>query len=80
MTADNEVRVMRRHKELLVKNPSIQIDDVRSNLSQRDHMDSNREVSPLRKADDAVVLDNSNLTPDEQLSLALEWAHEKINA
>jgi cytidylate kinase len=42
-------------------------------------MDSNREVSPLRKADDAVVLDNSNLTPDEQLSLALEWAHEKIN-
>lgn len=80
MTADNEVRVMRRHKELLVKNPSIQIDDVRSNLSQRDHLDSNREVSPLRKADDAVVLDNSNLTPDEQLNLALEWAHEKINA
>lgn len=80
MTADNDVRVMRRYKELLDKNPSIQLEDVRSNLAQRDHMDSNREVSPLRKADDAVVLDNSRLTPEEQLQLALNWANEKIRA
>jgi len=78
MTADNEVRVLRRFKELSDKNPSIQIDDIRSNLAQRDHMDSTREVSPLRKAEDAVVLDNSHLTPDEQLHLALSWAKEKI--
>ena len=78
MTTDNEVRVLRRFKELSDKNPSIQIDDIRSNLAQRDHMDSTREVSPLRKAEDAVVLDNSHLTPDEQLHLALSWAKEKI--
>ena len=79
MTADNEVRVLRRFKELSEKNPSIQIDEVRSNLAQRDHMDSNREVSPLRKADDAVVLDNSHLTPDQQLQLALSWARARIH-
>lgn len=78
MTADNEVRVLRRFKELSDKNPSIQIEEIRSNLAQRDHMDSTREVSPLRKAEDAVVLDNSHLTPDEQLHLALSWANEKI--
>ncbi|MEY2595409.1 MAG: hypothetical protein RI965_681 [Bacteroidota bacterium] len=78
MTADNEVRVLRRFKELSDKNPSIHIEEIRSNLAQRDHMDSTREVSPLRKADDAVVLDNSHLTPDEQLQLALGWAREKI--
>ena len=80
MTANNEVRVMRRFKELVAKNPSIQMEDVRSNLAQRDHMDSNREVSPLRKADDAIVLDNSHMTPEEQLQLALQWAHEKMTA
>jgi len=78
MTADNEVRVLRRFKELSDKNPSIHIEEIRSNLAQRDHMDSTREVSPLRKAEDAVVLDNSHLTPDEQLQLALGWAREKI--
>lgn len=80
MTADNEVRVMRRYKELAAKNPATQMEDVRSNLAQRDHMDSTREVSPLRKADDAIVLDNSHMTPEEQLELALQWASEKINA
>ena len=80
MTADNEVRVMRRYKELAAKNPATQMEDVRSNLAQRDHMDSTREVSPLRKAGDAIVLDNSHMTPEEQLELALQWASEKINA
>lgn len=78
MTADNEVRVMRRFKELSDKNNTIQLEEVRSNLAQRDHMDSNREVSPLRKAADAIVLDNSHLTPDEQLGLAMKWAQERI--
>lgn len=80
MTADNDVRVMRRFKELVEKNPAIQMEDVKSNLAQRDHMDSNREVSPLRKADDAVILDNSLMTPEEQLDLALQWANEKISS
>ena len=78
MTADQEVRVQRRLKELKAKNPAITIEDVRTNLAERDLADSTREISPLRKAADAVVLDNSFLGPEEQLALALKWAREKI--
>lgn len=78
MTADNEVRVQRRYQELLQKNPKITIEEVKENLESRDHADSNREISPLRKADDAVVLDNSKLTPEQQLDLALNWAKERM--
>ena len=63
MTADNAVRVERRFKELYEKNPNITIEEVKDNLEMRDYIDSHREVSPLRKADDAIVLDNTNLTP-----------------
>ena len=80
VTADPAVRVERRFKELYAKNPNITIEEVRNNLEMRDYIDSNREFSPLRKADDAVILDNSNLTREEQLRIALDWAHEKINA
>lgn len=73
MTADNAVRVERRFKELYAKNPNITIEEVKNNLEMRDYIDSHREVSPLRQAKDAVVLDNTNLTPDEQLKLALGW-------
>lgn len=79
VTADPAVRVERRFKELYEKNPDITIEEVKNNLEMRDYIDSNREVSPLRKADDALVLDNSNLTRDEQLQKALQWASEKIN-
>lgn len=78
VTADPAVRVERRFKELYDKNPAITIEEVRNNLEMRDYIDSNREISPLRQAEDAVVLDNSNLTRDEQLELALEWAQLKI--
>lgn len=76
--ADPAVRVERRFKELFAKNPNITIEEVKNNLEMRDYIDSNREFSPLRKAEDAIVLDNSNLTREEQLSLALKWAREKI--
>jgi cytidylate kinase len=79
MTADVSVRVYRRFKELIEKNPNITLEDVKTNLETRDYTDSNREVSPLRKADDAITLDNSMLTTKEQLELALKWANEKIN-
>lgn len=78
VTADPTVRVERRFKELFETNPNITIEEVKNNLEMRDYIDSNREVSPLRKAEDAVVLDNSNLTRDEQLSIALKWAKEKM--
>ncbi len=76
MTADNAVRVERRFKELYQKNPNITIEEVKDNLEMRDYIDSHREVSPLRKADDALELDNTNLTEDEQFKIAYNWAKE----
>ena len=78
MTADKAVRVERRFRELYEKNPKISLEEVKNNLEMRDYIDSHREISPLRKADDAIVLDNSNLTEQEQYQLALKWANEKI--
>ena len=78
MTADIAVRVERRWKELKTNYPEISIEEVRDNLASRDHADSTRTISPLRKPLDAVVLDNSNISPSEQLQLALDWANEKI--
>ena len=72
MTADIAVRVERRFKELYAKNPNITIEEVKDNLEMRDYIDSNREFSPLRKADDAFVVDNTNLTPNEQLSIVFD--------
>ena len=78
MTADNAVRVERRFRELYEKNPNITIEEVKNNLEMRDYIDSHREISPLRKAPDAIVLDNSNLSTQEQFQLALKWAMAKI--
>ena len=76
MTADNAIRVERRFKELYEKNPNISLEEVKTNLEMRDYIDSNREVSPLRKADDAIVLDNTNLTPVEQFKKALKLVQD----
>jgi len=73
MTADNAIRVERRFKELYAKNPNMTIEEVKNNLEMRDYIDSNREVSPLRKAEDARILDNTRINEEEQLELALEW-------
>jgi cytidylate kinase len=80
MTADKEVRVLRRFKEMVQINPLITENEVRFNLQSRDEVDSTRKISPLRKADDAIVLDNSSLTPEEQLSISLELALARINS
>lgn len=78
MTADKETRVQRRYLELSAKDPTISIEAVRENLERRDHMDATREESPLRQAHDAKVLDNTSLTPTEQLHIALGWARAAI--
>ena len=78
MTADTAVRVERRFKELYNKNPNISIDEVKNNLEMRDYIDSNREISPLRKADDAIVIDNTNMSMLEQLKTALELTKKKL--
>lgn len=78
MTADNAVRVERRFQELYEKNPNITIEEIKNNLELRDYIDSHREVSPLRQAEDALVLDNTSLTEKEQFHKALKWAKERI--
>ncbi len=77
MTADNAVRVQRRFKELIQKNPNTSIEEVKANLELRDYMDSNREISPLRKAEDALILDNTHLSPEDQLQYALDKVKER---
>lgn len=78
MTADEDVRAQRRWKELNQKGIITGIEDVKKNIAQRDHEDTHRKHNPLRKANDAMVLDNSNLKMDEQLELAYQWAKEKM--
>ncbi|HLO69573.1 MAG TPA: (d)CMP kinase [Flavipsychrobacter sp.] len=80
MTASPEVRVKRRFQELYASNPNITLEEVKHNLEMRDYIDSNREESPLRQADDAVVLDNSNLTREEQLEKVIGWVEDRIAA
>jgi CMP/dCMP kinase len=72
MTADISVRVERRFKEMFEKNPNIHIADVKANLESRDYTDSHREVSPLRQAEDGVLLDNTHIGMEEQLDFALK--------
>lgn len=80
VTADPAVRVERRFKEMFAKNRHITLEEVKDNLVMRDEIDSNREFSPLRKADDAIVLDNTHLTREEQLSTALQLVKDRLSA
>lgn len=77
MIADNTIRVERRFKEMYEKNPNITPEEVKANLEMRDYIDSHREVSPLKKADDAILLDNTNMTEQQQLQLAMKWVFQK---
>ena len=72
MTADPKVRAERRYKELYEKNPDITLEDVFENIAHRDYQDTTRVESPLVRAPDAIILDNTNMTPDEQLQFALD--------
>ena len=80
VTADPAIRLERRYQELLQTNPSILKEDVAANLQQRDLMDSTRAHSPLKQAEDALVLDNTNLNREQQFELAMQWAMEKIKS
>jgi len=79
VTADPSIRAERRFLELKAVNPEITMQEVATNLQHRDLIDSTREHSPLRQAEDAIVLDNSSINREEQFNLALKWALEKIN-
>lgn len=66
VTASAEIRAQRRYDELKAKGQEASFEEILANVKERDYIDQNREVSPLRKADDAILLDNSNLTIEEQ--------------
>lgn len=74
VTASTEIRAERRYKELIAKGEDANYDEILKNVQERDYIDSHREVSPLRMADDALLLDNSNMTIEEQN----EWLKEKV--
>lgn len=73
VTADPKVRAQRRYDELKAKGMAADLDDILRNVEERDYMDTHREVSPLRKADDAIILDNSTMTIAQQK----EWLMEQ---
>ncbi|MFM1916332.1 MAG: hypothetical protein RLZZ531_2001 [Bacteroidota bacterium] len=74
VTADPEIRVQRRLSEMVTKGMHTSIEEIRKNLAERDHLDSTREESPLIQVADAIVLDNSQLTKEEQLN----WVLDKV--
>ena len=78
LVADPAVRVARRFKELHEKNPAVTLEEVKHNLEMRDYIDSNREISPLRKAEDALTLDNTDLSPEETLNKACDMVHAAL--
>ncbi|ALD21658.1 (d)CMP kinase [Hymenobacter sp. DG25A] len=72
MTADTRTRALRRQDELLAKGEEVALESIIDNLIKRDHIDSTRSESPLRRAADAVLLDTSHITIDEQVDFVLE--------
>lgn len=80
LTASPEVRAQRRFDELVTKGEKdLKFDDVLKNVQERDYIDTHRDVAPLRQAEDAIVIDNSNLTKDEQNQLLLTYFQKAIS-
>ncbi len=79
VTASPEVRAQRRYDELTAKGQQCNFDEILRNVEERDYIDSHRAVSPLRKADDAIELDNSNMTIEQQKRWLLEQAKRRID-
>lgn len=78
MTADVDVRARRRYDELRAKGQQVTLEEIRRNVAERDEADMHRTVSPLRRADDAVELDNSHMTVDEQMAWFLRLFESRI--
>jgi len=78
LTAQPHIRVERRYEELKRKGKEVSKEEIKKNLESRDYMDTHRAISPLRKAEDAVTLDNTNLNLQEQKELVLGWANKII--
>lgn len=79
VTASAEIRARRRFDELIAKGETVSYAEILKNVEERDRMDSNRKASPLRKADDALVLDNSDMTREEQMEWVTDRVEEKLD-
>ena len=80
VTADPETRAQRRYLELTSKGDTVTVDEIRFNLEERDRIDSTRKESPLRQAKDAILIDNSNLSQEEQLEFTLNLVKKKLES
>ncbi len=78
VTASTEIRAKRRFDELKSKGENVSFDEILQNIMERDRIDSTRKASPLRKADDALVLDNSDMTREEQMEWVIRNVEEKL--
>ncbi len=79
MTASPEKRATRRYKELLDRGEKVKFNDVLKNVQQRDYIDSHREISPLKKAEDAITFDNSDMGLEEQFNRVLDFSKRVID-
>jgi cytidylate kinase len=80
VTSDTEIRAKRRYNELRGKGEKVSLEDVKANLEKRDYIDSHRKESPLTQAEDAVIIDTSHLTREEQTDVAYELVMERVGA
>lgn len=80
MTASVDIRSKRRYDELRNKNIEVEFEEIRKNIISRDIADENRDISPLRRADDAIILDNSRMTVPQQMEWVMKIIRSKINA
>ena len=80
MTADPAVRAQRRYDELTAKGDDVTLEEILENVISRDHADMNREISPLRQAEDAIVLDNSHMSVEEQMAWFMERYEQIVKA
>lgn len=80
VTASAQIRAQRRYDELTEKGQAVRFEDILKNVEERDYIDQNRAVSPLRKADDAIILDNSNMSIEQQREWLLEQFYKKVQA
>lgn len=78
MTASNEVRAYRRFRELIERGDTVTLAEVKASIASRDEIDTTREVSPLQKAEDAIILDNTILSREEQFDIVVDWCEMRI--
>ena len=79
MTASPEVRAERRYKELTEKGEKVDYQEVEKNVRKRDYLDEHREIAPLKKTEDAVLIDNSHMTVEEEIELMLRYIRERCS-